>query len=314
MEYGNIVGGQELKRGQVWYVSYNDAIGSEESAGRPMVIVSSEEGLETSPVITGLFLTTRPKSGGYAVEVTCTARRSWVLCNQFVTADRKRLLKKMGELSEAEMLKVELSLRAVLGLPLKNEAVENELEKKSSELAEKDEELQKAMVKVEDLELELEIHKKSYERILDKLVDLRIEKDCAARMVEAPKPVEIKVEESVEELDLSGLSEKYKVSDKRKKISDEEVAATLEQAGMKKGQDASGKRRVGAHLNPDAETINVNTADLADFESIGIGAVTAKEIVRWRKRHGSFVSLEDMLEVPRFGKRCLDVYRCKMEV
>jgi competence ComEA-like helix-hairpin-helix protein len=205
----------------------------------------------------------------------------------------------MGDVTDTEMLKVEIALRKVLGLPLKIDNIEKVNKPESERIAE--------------LEMELSIHKKLYEKAVEKIVELKFEKDCSGGVIETRKSVVEEVEVPQPELDLSGLSENY---DECEKMSDEEVAATLEQAGMKKHAEESSRRGPGgrAKLDPNAKTINVNTATLADFKSVGLGEITAKNIVTWRKKHGPFISLEDMLLVPRFGKGCLRTFESVLEV
>ena len=82
----------EIKRGEVWYLKFNDSVGFEESVGRPAVVVSSEEGLGTTPIIQVVYMTTTPKKGGSVVELFTPKKRSWALCNQIVSVDRSRFL------------------------------------------------------------------------------------------------------------------------------------------------------------------------------------------------------------------------------
>ncbi|MCU0641852.1 MAG: ComEA family DNA-binding protein [Candidatus Margulisbacteria bacterium] len=53
--------------------------------------------------------------------------------------------------------------------------------------------------------------------------------------------------------------------------------------------------------------ININTAGVDEFDSLpGIGKATAEKIVELRRKQGPFVRLEQLLEVPRFGKAKLE--------
>ncbi len=50
--------------------------------------------------------------------------------------------------------------------------------------------------------------------------------------------------------------------------------------------------------------ININTADEKALDSLpGIGATTAKQIVDHRRTNGPFIKPEQIMEIPRFGKR-----------
>jgi competence protein ComEA len=49
--------------------------------------------------------------------------------------------------------------------------------------------------------------------------------------------------------------------------------------------------------------INLNTADEKALEVLpGIGAATAKAIVDYRRKNGPFIKIEQIMELPRFGK------------
>jgi competence protein ComEA len=52
--------------------------------------------------------------------------------------------------------------------------------------------------------------------------------------------------------------------------------------------------------------VNVNTADQATLETLpGIGPVTATAILQWRDQHGSFSSVDELLEVDGIGEATL---------
>jgi competence ComEA-like helix-hairpin-helix protein len=51
-----------------------------------------------------------------------------------------------------------------------------------------------------------------------------------------------------------------------------------------------------------AVSLNLNTANAADLDSLpGIGPAKAAAILQYRERHGAFVALEQLAEVPGFG-------------
>ena len=56
--------------------------------------------------------------------------------------------------------------------------------------------------------------------------------------------------------------------------------------------------------------ININTADAEQMESLpGIGSVTARAIIEYRKRNGGFRSVEELLEVRGIGEKRLEQIR-----
>ncbi len=55
-----------------------------------------------------------------------------------------------------------------------------------------------------------------------------------------------------------------------------------------------------------AETVNINKADAATLQYIqGVGEVRAKAIVKYRKKYGSFKSLDDVMNVDGIGEKTL---------
>jgi len=49
---------------------------------------------------------------------------------------------------------------------------------------------------------------------------------------------------------------------------------------------------------PIPDPININTSDSATLVRLkGIGPVTAGKLIRWRKEHGAFRSIDDILEI-----------------
>ncbi|MDR0701949.1 MAG: helix-hairpin-helix domain-containing protein [Azoarcus sp.] len=54
------------------------------------------------------------------------------------------------------------------------------------------------------------------------------------------------------------------------------------------------------------EPVNINTADSTALQQInGIGPAKAKAIVEYRKTHGPFASVDDLVKVPGIGEKSL---------
>jgi mRNA interferase MazF len=268
-----------FERGQIWYASYEDIVGSEQAMGRPALIVSNQGDIDSLNTVVVVFLTHTPKRGHGVVKVVHDGKASYILCNQMRTLDKRRFINLMTKLNDADMKRVNNALKLTLGVNGVN-IDENRVEKLESE--------------IEDLKLELKVQEKLYERALDKIVELRFEKDvqCATpkAKVEVPKvetpPIQVDVEELKE--NMGAISEK-------KKTSRPTVEDSVE--------------------SDKPEKVNINTDNWEVIAATtGMGVQTAQSIVRYRKKHGEFIDLVDLLNVPRFGIRNMDKYGNMLEV
>ena len=60
---------RQIKRGDVYYVRYDSGVGSEEAVGRPVIIVSSQEGIDSSPVLQVIYMSTNSNKQKIKVNV-----------------------------------------------------------------------------------------------------------------------------------------------------------------------------------------------------------------------------------------------------
>jgi competence protein ComEA len=61
--------------------------------------------------------------------------------------------------------------------------------------------------------------------------------------------------------------------------------------------------------------INLNTADKAALESIsGIGPAKAEAIIKYRDEHGSFKSVDELLNIKGIGPKILENIKGQVEV
>lgn len=62
-----------------------------------------------------------------------------------------------------------------------------------------------------------------------------------------------------------------------------------------------------------ADTVNINTADAAQLETLdGIGKKKAEAIIAYRTEHGDFKTLEDLKEVNGIGDKMFDKIKDKI--
>lgn len=72
---------------------------------------------------------------------------------------------------------------------------------------------------------------------------------------------------------------------------------------------------VAAKTTVGSSVVAVNSATVEQLQTLpGIGKVTARSIVEYRKAHGSFAKAEDLLQVKGIGKQTLEKIRGHISV
>lgn len=106
-----------MKRGEVWWVEFDPAVGSEIRKTRPAVIVSNDAANRhlARVVVIPLTSNTGRRYPGEALE-TVGGQSSKAMADQIMAADKARLKKQLGELSAADLLALEDAVRVHLGL------------------------------------------------------------------------------------------------------------------------------------------------------------------------------------------------------
>jgi DNA uptake protein ComE-like DNA-binding protein/mRNA-degrading endonuclease toxin of MazEF toxin-antitoxin module len=163
----------------------DNGLGSEEGSYRPILIISSDRGNETCPTIVGAYLTTKPKYGKINVPLYIDGKQEYFMGNQLVTADKRRLERYAGSVTEDELYEIDEALRTALDLYYYDDEEEIEDEEEESENLEE---------KIADLELELKIVQAAYDRLLAKVVEMRVDADIASAKPEPKKEDPPKVE------------------------------------------------------------------------------------------------------------------------
>jgi mRNA interferase MazF len=112
---------RHFRRGDIWTVNSEPAVGSEQGKARPALIIQNDIGNHYSPVLIVAALTSG-KTARYDVQVKIKApegglrNNSLVLLNQIRTIDKRRVGQFWGRLSPQTMLRVDEAIKISLGL------------------------------------------------------------------------------------------------------------------------------------------------------------------------------------------------------
>lgn len=108
----------DIRRGDIFYIKkYGVQIGSEQSSGRPGVVVSCDPNNRFSNTIVVAYCTTQPKNElPTHVEILSTPVASTVLCEQINTVSVERLGNYIGQCTAEEMRDIDIAIATSLGL------------------------------------------------------------------------------------------------------------------------------------------------------------------------------------------------------
>ena len=106
-----------MKRGEVWWVSFDPSLGGEIKKKRPAVIISNDAANRYLNRLQVVPLTTQVERV-YPSEavVTFKDRQSKALADQLTTVSKQRLINRAGKLTAADMRRVERVVKIQLGL------------------------------------------------------------------------------------------------------------------------------------------------------------------------------------------------------
>jgi len=111
-----------IKRGEIYCADLDPVVGSEQGGIRPVLIIQNDIGNRFSPTVIVLAITSKMRKAHLPTHIEVPAGRtglrkpSIVLAEQVRTLEKQRLRKKMGALSEAEMMLVDGAIVASLGV------------------------------------------------------------------------------------------------------------------------------------------------------------------------------------------------------
>ena len=108
-----------MLRGEVWWIEFDPAVGSEIRKTRPGVIVSNNSANRNlnRVIVVPLTSNTERLYPGEA-RVSVAGNDSKAMADQIMTADKVRLKSRIDALSKADLNAVDLALRVQLALPI----------------------------------------------------------------------------------------------------------------------------------------------------------------------------------------------------
>lgn len=112
----------EVKRGYIFFADLSPVVGSEQGGVRPVLVIQNNVGNRYSPTVIIAAITSQIDKAKLPTHVEISAveynldRDSVVLLEQIRTIDKQRLQKKITELDERVMQRIDDALRISLGL------------------------------------------------------------------------------------------------------------------------------------------------------------------------------------------------------
>lgn len=107
-----------MKRGEVWWVEFDPAIGSEIRKTRPAVIISNDAANRNLARVVVVPMTSKAERQypGEAI-VTVGDQKNKAMTDQIMAADKSRLKNLIGTLSKLDMKAVEDAILVHFGMP-----------------------------------------------------------------------------------------------------------------------------------------------------------------------------------------------------
>ena len=106
-----------MKRGEVWWVDFEPAVGTEVKKTRPAVIISNDASNGAMRRVQVIPVTSNTtKLYVFESKIGVKGAEGKAMADQIMTADKQRLKKRIGKVSPPEMLELERAIKIQLGI------------------------------------------------------------------------------------------------------------------------------------------------------------------------------------------------------
>jgi mRNA interferase MazF len=106
-----------VKRGEVWWVNFDPAVGSEIRKERPAIIVSNDMANRLLSRVQVVPITSNvDRLYPSETYITLNGEQRKAMADQLATVSKQRLRSKLGEISKSDMTSVERVIKVQLGL------------------------------------------------------------------------------------------------------------------------------------------------------------------------------------------------------
>ena len=111
---------RKIKRGQIYYATLNDGVGSEQGGTRPVLIIQNDVGNAHSPTTIVAIVTSRKTKANlpthHWLNVDFLLMKSMVELEQIRTIDKSRLGQYLGQVSNLEMAEIDKKIKISLSV------------------------------------------------------------------------------------------------------------------------------------------------------------------------------------------------------
>jgi len=105
-----------MQRGEVWWVEFDPSVGSEIKKRRPAVIVSNNiANKHVARVVVVPLTSNTDRLYPSEALVNVAGKKAKAMADQIMSADKTRLVSKLGLLSHSDMLEIESVIKRHLG-------------------------------------------------------------------------------------------------------------------------------------------------------------------------------------------------------